>query len=630
MQLYQHQQEATDATVPVLRKPDSRATLSMACGTGKTLTSIKIAESVAISENTKIIVFIPGLSLSDQLIVNWVQHAFNGEFTVLPVASAGSSLSGFSGKTTVLAHTTDPKEVENALQTKGRLIVFCTYQSAKVIKTAVKDLDGFSFDFAVMDEAHRTAGSGKSKKSSYIMCLNNDLIPIKSRLFITATPRVLKTSDTAAVKSGEGDYGYSMSDTSVYGDVVYKYPFSRAIHDGMLADYRIWAVLITDQNIREAAQVDSDIDLTGVNFKHPEEKDIKKVVSAKHLAVAAVVEKMFKQGTITGAISFHQDRERSISFSQDAGTFFSHSNDPNLTESYLAHVDGDTSQQDRQKVMEQFTESYNEGRFTMISNCAVFTEGVDVPELDTVVFVDNKTSEISIVQAVGRAVRLNKKNPNKVANVVIPVFLHNDENPEAEVNSSEFNTLYNVIASLRESDNMEVNYAEAVMRQAMRDAGVEVDDKAAMVGVVDSEGNYIAGAEDAPVTIITSGSGEAMEMKSLSLDSYNKFAASCEARLIGYSNSFERNLGNLKAYKELAKNRDLIGSDKPFRKFTISSNERVGSFKIGKEMQKVRDDFDAGVLPKHEEEAYAALGFDLTPLDDIMGDLVALAATFSN
>lgn len=627
--LYKHQQDAVNSIVPALSLPGTRATVNMACGTGKTLVSIKAAEALmAGTPDAKVIVFVPSLSLHDQLMTNWVKFkTFSNEFTLLPVASSGSSLGKMHNplKPIILPNTTDVKEVINALQTKGRMVVFCTYQSAGTIKAALGKMPGYAFDLAIMDEAHRTAGHKDHESSSYVMCLDDLVIPIKRRLFLTATPRVRRAAaatknDSESLLERFREDGYSMSDESLYGKVVHKYSFSEAVSDKKLSDFRIWAIMVSDRDIRKAALADRRIDLTGVNLQSKAKKDLKRISSARNLAVASVLERMHKQGKVTSALAFHQERASSMLFTENAEQFFQHSKDPKISNSFLAHVDGNTPQTARQNVMIGFDKAYNAQRFAMISNCAVFTEGVDVPELDTVVFVDNKTSKISIVQAVGRAVRLNPAKPNKIANIIIPIFC-GDEDPEEAIKGSAFSTLYNVVSALRDNDNMEDYYSKSVRRQALEAEGVPTDDDMDSTDVVDSQGNLISGGGNSSITFVASESdGTVSEMSTVISASYRKFAAACEAHIVGtYQSTFERNIGKLQAYKELKRNKG-----RSFVKFLISKDETVGLFALGREMAKVRDSFDAGTLPDNERKAYEAIGFDLTPMSELESELLAL------
>lgn len=648
IKLYKHQQDALDSIKPALSAPGTRATVNMACGTGKTLVSIKATEALmANTPGAKVIVFVPSLALHDQLMTNWVKfNAFKGAFTMLPVASSGASVGKThnSFKPIILPSTTDVPEIINALKTKGRVVVFCTYQSAGSIQTAMSKMPEFAFDLAIMDEAHRTAGHKSGLGSSYLKCLHDTNIPISRRLFMTATPRVINPveesqSDPDDPTESFIEHGVSMSDESLYGKVVHTYSFSEAVIDKKLADFRIWAIMISDKDIQKAALADSRIDLTGVNLKSKDEDDLRKIYSAKHLAVAAVVDRMAKQNIVNGAIAFHQERVKSMMFTENAKRFFQLSNSKKFANAFVAHIDGNTPQTARQNVMIGFDKAYKANHFSMISNVAVLTEGVDVPELDTVIFVDNKTSEISIVQAVGRAVRLNSAEPDKIANVIIPIFCGDSDNPEEKTESSEFSTLYRIVAALRESDNMTAYYSKAVRRNALESEGVaELDEVARVVdsdevaefdeviSVVDSEGTFISGSENSSITFVMPESeGTVDKMSTVVVASYRQFASSCEAKIIGsYPSTFERNVGNIEAFKRLPRNANLEA------RFSIGPNERVGKYALGREMEKVKNAFNAGRLPENERKVYESLGLDFASAEEKKSDFTALLAAMSS
>jgi superfamily II DNA or RNA helicase len=264
--------------------------------------------------------------------------AFGGDFILLPVASTGSSLYGEDAvdhlegvsetslsrtkiRPDIRANTTKPNEIAEVLKENRRVVVFCTYQSSERIKDALYYLPGFSFDAAVMDEAHRTAGAGKVENSPWQMCLDDDHIGIDRRLFMTATPRVHKArksaKDQRSFNNAEDlleefiDHGVSMDDESVYGKIVYEFSFAEAIGAGILSDYKIWAVAVSDSDIRTAARANNKVNLDRVDLQHPDPSQLEAVASARNLAVIAAVGKMAERGIISGMLSFHSDTMKS-------------------------------------------------------------------------------------------------------------------------------------------------------------------------------------------------------------------------------------------------------------------------------------------------------------------------------
>lgn len=633
-----HQQDALNKIIPALTGTGTRATVAMACGSGKTLVGIRAVEDVVVDNaDAKIIVFVPNLPLLDQVMTDWVKaDAFGGDFMARPVASVGSSLYGedtageLKGvepqilaktkvKPVILENTTSDLDVAEDLRRPGRVVFFCTYQSSAVIQLALMNVPGFSFDFAVMDEAHRTAGAGRVKDSPYQLCLSDDHIRIKRRLFMTATPRVHKARKTSKTVKGFDsasadalldeyiDHGVSMNDESVYGPICFEFSFAEAIGAGILSDYRVYAVAISDDDIRAAAAGNKAVSLEGVNLSNPDADQVEFVASARNLALIAAVGRMVEQGTVSGALAFHRDTKRSRRFTKDSKGYLSTHPNPTLSKAFADHVEGVTPPLDRQKTLDDFDTSLKLGQFAIVSNCAVLTEGYDLPELDTTIFADAKYSKISIVQAAGRALRKDPANPGKVASIVVPVFIGQAEDPEEMVELSAFNRMYEIITALRENDNMSAYFTDAILNDAT-DREEETQSDATMIGVQDSEGNSVTGEDGvAPISLILPLSLGVANTMSLELKkSYSKFAKACQSKIVGSNASvFERNLAKLKLYKA------------HHGHCSMGPTATIDKFPIGKVMSHVRDQFDLGNLPEYQREAYVAEGYPLKSIDEL-------------
>lgn len=647
MQPRKHQQRALEA-INNEYTMGNRVTIAMACGSGKTLVGmLATEEAVRGNPNAKILVMVPNLPLLDQTMTDWVRMgAFGGDFTVLPVASVGSSLYGDDAvdhlegvpdsartpRVEILDNTTKSDKIIEALQGDGRVVVFATYQSSDKIKGALVYIPDFQFDFAVMDEAHRTAGAGKVENSPWQMCLNDHDIPIDKRLFMTATPRIHKARKSiksqAAFNSADSmyedfiDHGVSMDDKDVYGPIAFEFSFAEAIAANILSDYKIYAIVVSDQDTRDAARANGRVNLDHVNLRHPSPDELEDVAFARNLAVIAAVTKMSERGLITGMLSFHTDTMRSRRFAKDAAGYLAAHHNPAVSQSVMSHVMGTTPQQERRIIMDDFDAAHKKGRFVAIANCSVLTEGLDVPELDGILFADPKRSKISIVQAVGRAIRLDPNNLTKIASIIIPVFIEDQEDPEQMVDASAFGKLHEVVLALRENDNMSAYFADAILNDA-RDRESGTESISSMVGVEDLDGNVVSGpesGENTPITVITSASaGGAKEMSAALVRSYQMFAKSCQTRIVGsYATPFERNLAMLKAYKE--KNQHC----------NMPKGALVGKFPIGKVVYNIRDRFYDGSLPVSEADAYASVGLQLTPVDDILSAIDNALASAAN
>jgi predicted helicase len=193
-----HQREAIKHVVKGFDGAD-RGQLIMACGTGKTLTSLFINEKLA-AERT--LVLVPSLSLLAQTLREWTANSKEG-FDFLPVCSDSTVAEPDAAvvNTSDLGFpvTTDAEDIAAFLRGRsGPGVVFATYQSSPEIAKAFS-LGGVpTFDLVIADEAHRCAGR---VSSDFGTILNAEAIKARRRLFMTATP-LLHWSGRAGSKRG--------------------------------------------------------------------------------------------------------------------------------------------------------------------------------------------------------------------------------------------------------------------------------------------------------------------------------------------------------------------------------------------------------------------------------------------
>jgi len=203
---------------------NSRAQLVMACGTGKTRIGLRVLEKLGTRKN---LILVPSLALIEQTLREY-QERGSGFDTLVVCSDPGVRPSSD------ITVTEDKEVVETFLRKHGPRIVFCTYQSCGL-------LESIAFDFAIYDEAHKTAGD---QDKLFASTLDNASTPIKKRLFMTATPRKSKIT-----KDGP-HLAYSMDDSSVYGEVAYRLSFRKAIELGVICDYRIIITVVLENHLR--------------------------------------------------------------------------------------------------------------------------------------------------------------------------------------------------------------------------------------------------------------------------------------------------------------------------------------------------------------------------------------------
>lgn len=399
--LLPHQKEALKAVTAELKKAD-RCHIVMACGTGKTLTSLAIAENI----NPKsIVVFVPSLALINQFMKEWIKNTNWKDYETLAVCSDNSVTNGIESDSILLEDmdfsvTSDVATIKKFLNLRNKKlkIIFCTYQSSILLK----DL---KIELGIFDEAHKTAGYGKNL---FAFSLHNENIKISKRLFMTATPR--HASAIKKDKNGEAISLYSMDNMDLYGKRAFTLGFRKAINLGLICDYKI-IISVANAN----ANANSCL-----------------LSNSKALQQAIVKSKTNK------IITYHKSIKEAKEFSLIQ-----------VADGYKQlHISSKAPMSNRSNIMQTFRDS----KKTIICNSRCLTEGVDVPAIDMVAFLNPKTSKIDIVQAIGRALR--KSAGKEKGYVFLPIFLDSSiKDHEEAIAASDFSHIWEVLNAMAEQDS---------------------------------------------------------------------------------------------------------------------------------------------------------------------------------
>jgi superfamily II DNA or RNA helicase/alkylated DNA repair dioxygenase AlkB len=438
-----YQTRAIDKTVAHLRT-FTRGQLIMACGTGKTLTSLWIKERLAAAPSKKrraarVVVLVPSISLLKQTLQVWAENR-STEWKRLAVCSdstAGSSNDeNFEDMEAVDAGfevTTDQTKIREFLRnTKGEQIIFSTYQSSAEVAAAAR-AEKIEFDLVICDEAHRLTGqTGRI----YASVLDEQTFSARRRLFMTATPKVY----ASVAKKKAADLGYtvvSMDDSATFGEVAHQLSFKEAIEKGYLTDYQVVVAVITDTKAKELLAENRFIGLDG------------QTMTSSDLAAAIAVAKAAKRHKITRAISFHSTIKRSKQFVDTLEKLCAEKlpGFPRVLDA--EHVDGTVSANERQRRLDRLKAGAT--GFNLLANARCLTEGVDVPALDGVAFVDPRQSEVDIVQALGRAIRLSANK--EIGTIVVPVVCTAKEVAEGRLDAAGHKKLRQILLGLRSHDH---------------------------------------------------------------------------------------------------------------------------------------------------------------------------------
>ena len=431
-----------------------RGKLIMACGTGKTFTALRAAEEHA-EVGGRVLFAAPSISLVAQALREWSRDARIPirPFVVCSDVSVGRGKDGDSARTYDLPipPTTNAERLARAAGAgdAGRMtVVFTTYQSMSVIRDA--QAAGMpAFDLAVCDEAHRTTGYAlkDEERSNFLLIHDADAIRARKRLYMTATPRIY--APQAKQKASDADaYLASMDDEGAYGPEFHRLGFAKAVEDGLLSDYKV-AILVVEENViaaeyqeelkRDGGLPVNDVGrvigcLNGLAKRYPEGAHFTDDPEPMRRAVAFSTTIKNSRRFVELVKLLDDDASRSI-----RGL---------VTEA--RHVDGKMGAMERgQSISWLNEETAFEQRCHILSNARCLTEGIDVPALDAVLFLQPRKSQIDVVQAVGRVMR--QAEGKKYGYVILPVVVPAGADPGTSMGSA-YEHVWEVLQALRSHD----------------------------------------------------------------------------------------------------------------------------------------------------------------------------------
>ena len=480
-EIREHQKTALDE-VHSYFKSANRGKLIMACGTGKTYTSLKIAEKET-NGNGLILFLVPSIALLGQTLREW-SNDIEGKLYPICICSdskitkkSNSDDTGMSVVDLALPATTDInkiiKQFEELKNKEGLKVVFSTYQSIDVISKAQKEvLDKDSsfgiFDLIICDEAHRTTGIAlaNEEESNFIKVHNNEFIKSKKRLYMTATPRLY--DDNSKSKAKENDvYLCSMDDRSIYGDEIYRIGFGEAVQRGLLTDYKV--LILTLNHSQVPKEIQALISNNEVEFRIDDASKLMGCINglSKQILDKEGIVKASDPDPMKRAVAFCKDIKTSKKITSNLNEFsdtyisgLSPEVQEKMVEVHSKHIDGGMNALEREELLNWLKkDSDNEKECRILTNARCLSEGVDVPTLDAVLFLSAKNSQVDVVQSVGRVMR--RAEGKKYGYIIIPVVIPADKKPEEALNDNEtYKVVWSVLNALRAHDdrfNAEIN-----------------------------------------------------------------------------------------------------------------------------------------------------------------------------
>jgi superfamily II DNA or RNA helicase len=412
-----------------VKENNTRGKLIFPCGAGKSLTGYWMTQELK-SKST--IIAVPSLSLVKQTLDVYLREIVAKGIKVKWLCICSDE--GIGSEEDIVFKTenlgvpcqTDPVYIKNwLLQNKDEnIVIFTTYQSGRIIAEVSKNLN-FTFNVGIFDEAHKTVGSDK-KLFSHLLFEEN--IAIEKRIFMTATERFY---------AGSKDDIISMDDEDIYGDTFAQMSFKEAIEMELLTDYK---VITIDVKKSEIADFIKDNNLVQLNDKW------KKETEARSLASMLALRKAMKLFPIKNAVSFHSSIDKAVR-NKELQSY--------ITDTYkYAPIDtftvsGKMPTTKRNIIVKEFADSSK----SLITNARCLTEGVDVPNIDCIVFADPRKSKVDIVQALGRALR--KKEGKEWGYVILPVVY---DDLTQEIDNENFNEILAIVRGLASNDDRIIEY----------------------------------------------------------------------------------------------------------------------------------------------------------------------------
>lgn len=477
-QLREHQITALQKVKSGFQTAD-RGKLIMACGTGKTLTSLKIAETIA-GKGKRVLFLVPSLALLSQTLTEWTQESEIPlhSFAVCSDSDVGKKRKKDDDTVQTFTHelrypaTTDAahlaREMVKRHDAQHMSVVFSTYHSIDVISKAQKKHGLADFDLIVCDEAHRTTGAtfDDEDESTFVKVHDAKFIRASKRLYMTATPRIYGES-AKAIAEKDNVALCSMDDESLYGKELHVITFSEAVKRGLLVDYKVVVLAVEEAHINRRLQ----------NLFKDENNQLKMDDAAK---IIGCWKALSKQGLTDEVVGEHTAMQRAVAFcqvieistgakthkvsSKQIASMFQavvdayQESEETEQQYHLAceaeHVDGSMNASEKEAKIEWLKAEPPADTCRILSNVRCLSEGVDVPALDAVLFLTPRNSQVDVVQSVGRVMRTTPDGKKKRGYIILPVVIPAGVEPHEALNDNKtYAVVWQVLQALRSHDD---------------------------------------------------------------------------------------------------------------------------------------------------------------------------------
>lgn len=475
--LKDHQKKAMEFTENHFKEND-RGKLIMACGTGKTFTSLRIAENETNGKGF-ILFLVPSIALLGQTLNEWSAQAMEKINPICicsdPEITKKKTKAEDIDTSSVIdlalpASTNVPNIIQQFHKLKahsndGMTVVFSTYQSIKVISEAQAEVGKIfpefaEFDLIICDEAHRTTGAKLSTEdeSAFTRVHDNEFIKAKKRLYMTATPRLYDQETKSKAAQAEATL-WSMDDEKVYGEEIYRIGFGEAVGKKLLTDYKVLILTLSENDVPPTIQqmiangeseikVDDMPKLIGcINALS------KQVLGDEGLIKSTDPLPMKRAVAFCSTIANSQTITQTLNAVSDTYIDALPEDNKEVTVSVSSkHIDGSMSATERGDLLGWLKDEPKDDECRVLTNVRCLSEGVDVPSLDAVMFLSARNSQVDVVQSVGRVMRLSEGK--QYGYIIIPVVVPSSASAEDALNDNErFKVVWTVLNALRAHDD---------------------------------------------------------------------------------------------------------------------------------------------------------------------------------
>ena len=493
-ELRPHQRDALEAVRAGLAEHD-RGKVIMACGTGKTFTSLKIAEDL-VGADGRVLFLVPSLALMAQTVREWTNDTTTPlrSFAVCSDTQVGKrrvakdDIAEISSLDLAFPATTDAGVLAAGVAdpAPGKMTaVFATYQSIQTVSDAQLRHGMGRFDLIICDEAHRTTGAAidGQDESNFIRVHRDEVIGGDKRIYMTATPRIY--GDGA--KSKANDIGVtlrSMDNEADFGPTLFYRGFGWAVQEGLLTDYKVIVLTMDEGLVARSLQKRIEDPTSGLILD-----DATRILGCYKALTKMDIQSDLGADTqpMRRALAFCRDIKSSKLVQNEFGAVVDEylaSTEVQTRETDLArhhlnceieHVDGTFNAKTRGELLDWLKAESEEQTCRILTNARCLSEGVDVPALDAIMFLHPRKSQIDVVQSVGRVMR---RAPGKrMGYVILPVGVPADKTPEEALNDNDkYRVVWQILNALRAHDER----FDATINQMS--LGQDVSDRIQIIG----------------------------------------------------------------------------------------------------------------------------------------------------